>query len=355
MYERHEKYQRNHVLRLDTWSMLLYAKGLDEAGALFYEEITGTRLKSLHQEFARSLFIRTNDLETALLNYARRKGIEIRFERIDSPEDALARHPECRYFIASDGANSRMRTALLGDDGLEKHDLQHVVELKYEEAGESGKFNTVQAWQYNCTLNHTAMDYVGKNRDGRTPVTLRLLLKSATYAALPEMTFAKPHMLETGGLPAEVEADVQTYLATRAKEFGTSLIPGSGKLSKLILSMYAARRFAVEQENAAWFFVGDAAMGVPYFRALNGGMILGSRLAQILTAKNRLWPGKPGKLVRDYNFYRFFHVASEFVIARSKDAIVDSFGMVRELFAEQPGTSEFVTADMSTPETSELD
>jgi 2-polyprenyl-6-methoxyphenol hydroxylase-like FAD-dependent oxidoreductase len=335
--------------------MLLYAKGLDEAGALFYEEITGTRLKSLHQEFARSFFIRTNDLETALLNYARRKGIEIRFERIDSPEDAQARHPECRYFIASDGANSRMRTALLGDDGLEKHDLQHVVELKYEEAGESGKFNTVQAWQYNCTLNHTAMDYVGKNRDGRTPVTLRLLLKSATYAALPEMTFAKPHMLETGGLPAEVEADVQTYLATRAKEFGTSLIPGSGKLSKLILSMSAARRFAVEQENAAWFFVGDAAMGVPYFRALNGGMILGSRLAQILTAKNRLWPGKPGKLVRDYNFYRFFHVASEFVIARSKDAIVDSFGMVRELFAEQPGTSEFVNADIPTPETTELD
>ena len=83
MYERHEVYQRSHVLRLDHWSMLLYAKGEpDEAAAHFYEEVAGTQLKSIQREFAKSFFIRTNDLERALLNYARRKDIEIRFQRV---------------------------------------------------------------------------------------------------------------------------------------------------------------------------------------------------------------------------------------------------------------------------------
>jgi 2-polyprenyl-6-methoxyphenol hydroxylase-like FAD-dependent oxidoreductase len=342
MYERHEVYQRTHVLRLDHWSMLLYAKGeADEAAHLFYEEVAGTRLTTIQREFAKSFFIRTSDLETALLNYARRKGIDIRFQRIESPAEAEALHPEVRFFVAGDGANSPMRTALLGPDSLEKHDLQYVVELKYEEAGDSGRFNTAQAWQYNRSLHHTAMDYVGKTKDGRTPVTLRLLLKREVYDRLPEMTFANPHMLAKGGLPAEVEADIRTYLTTREAEFGTTMVPGTGKLSRLILSMYASSRFAVKRDDVGWFLVGDAALGVPYFRALNSGMMLSSRLAQFLAHKGRLWPEQVDKKIREYNFHRPFHVVTEFMIARSKDAIIDSFGAVRELFAEQPGTREF--------------
>ena len=255
--------------------------------------------------------------------------------------------------MAGDGANSTMRAALLGKDCLEKHDLQYVVELKYEETGASGRFNTAQAWQYNRSLHHTAMDYVGKKRNGRTPVTLRLLVKGETYRALPEMTFARPHDLDTGGLPAAVEADIRTYLAMREDEFGTSLVAGSAKLSKLVLSMYAASRFAVKHGDAAWFLVGDAALGVPYFRALNSGMMLGSRLAQILANRNTLSTAHLDKKIRDYNFHRPWHVMTEFAIARSKDAVVDSFGMVRELFAEQPGTRQFENSTVSFPETSE--
>jgi 2-polyprenyl-6-methoxyphenol hydroxylase-like FAD-dependent oxidoreductase len=346
MYERHEVYQRKHVLRLDHWSMVLYARGeSDEAARLFYEEVAGVQLHHIQREFAKSFFIRTSDLEKALLAYAARKNIAIRYQRIDSPEEVQALHPECHFFIAADGAGSRMRTALLGEDCLEKHDLQHVLELKYEEAGSSGRFNVAQAWQYNRTLRHTAMDYVGRpTKDGRTPVTLRLLLKPATYAQLPEMTFARPFMLGQPGLPAAVEQDLKTYQAAREKQFGTKLIEGTGKLSRLILSMYAAKRFAVRQGEAAWFLVGDAALGVPYFRALNSGMMLGSRLAQFLADKGRLRPDQLDRKVRDYNFHRPLHVGTEFLIARSKDVLVDSFGAVRELFAEQPGTTDFDSA-----------
>lgn len=232
--------------------MLLYAKGeADEAAHLFYEEVAGTRLTTIQREFAKSFFIRTSDLETALLNYARRKGIDIRFQRIESPAEAEALHPEVRFFVAGDGANSPMRTALLGPASLEKHDLQYVVELKYEEAGDSGK------------------------------------------------------------------------------------------LSRLILSMYASSRFAVKRDDVGWFLVGDAALGVPYFRALNSGMMLGSRLAQFLAHKGQLWPEQVDKKIREYNFHRPFHVVTEFMIARSKDALIDSFGAVRELFAEQPGIHAF--------------
>ena len=54
-------------------------------------------------------------------------------------------------------------------------------------------------------------------------------------------------------------------------------------MSKLTLSLYRANDFAVERGKTSWFMAGDAAMGVPYFRSLNAGLIIGSQLGFILT------------------------------------------------------------------------
>ena len=337
MYERHTTYQRNHVLRLDYWSLLLYSrKNRNTSEQAFYTEVTGKRVAGVQLGFAKSLYIRTSDLEAALREYALREGITIEYQKIQSVTEAESRHPECTIFIASDGAHSPLRKELLGADDVRRSDLQHVVEMKFEEEGERRKFDIRQMWALNRQLHFTATDHVGRKKGATTPVTLRLLLDEVTYSHLPDMSFRAPCGLSDPALPATVRSNIETYLRTRAQVLGTHYVEGSAKLSKLVLSMYAAKQFGIRKADKAWFLVGDAAMGVPYFRALNCGMMLGSRLAMLLARNGGLSPKKLGRLVGRFERRRGIHAGIEFAIARAKDLLIDVFALVRKRYA-QPG------------------
>lgn len=55
---------------------------------------------------------------------------------------------------------------------------------------------------------------------------------------------------------------------------------GSEKITAINLPVYKSSSFAREYSNKQWFLVGDAAMGVPYFRALNAGLKCATELAK---------------------------------------------------------------------------
>lgn len=342
IYERHEVYQRSHVLRLDHWSLMLYAStAYDGPEKAFVREVTGKSLTGLKTQFAKSLYIRTNDLEAALSRYAQELGVEVVIQKIEGKRHVEELHPECTLFIAADGAHSPLRTELFGKDCLEYDALQYVVEVKCEEAASTAeralKLGTGQLWKLNKKLGHTAAEYVGKQRNGKVPVTLRLFLNEGEYSRLPAMSFKLPANLATPGIPSTVSQDIQAYLATRA-ELGAALIPDSVRITKLELSVYASRQFAVQDGDRAWFLVGDAAMGVPYFRALNSGLMLASRLSQIISRTSYLKKGTLARKVFRYNaIYRPTHVATEFAIARSKNWVLDSVHAAREWLAEDTG------------------
>jgi 2-polyprenyl-6-methoxyphenol hydroxylase-like FAD-dependent oxidoreductase len=339
MYERHASYQRSHVLRVDHWSLLLYSrKNLNASEQAFYREVTGKRVVGVHLEFAKSLYIRTNDFEAALRAYAVREGISIEHRTIESLAGVESLHPECAVFIASDGAHSRCRRELLGEHGLELQNLQHVLELKFEETGGPRRFDSMQLWDCNRRLNFTLSEYVGRQRGEVTPVTARLFLDEEAYAQLPDMSFKAPCEIDSPTLPTMVQADIAAYLRARARTLGTRYIEGSGKLSKLGLSLYAARQFGFRRENKTWFLVGDAAMGVPYFRALNSGMMLGSRLAMLMASNRGLAPDRLARLVRRYERHRLLHVWTEFTIARGKDSLINGVKAIRARFA-RPGAA----------------
>ncbi len=341
VYERHAVYMRSHVLRLDHWSLILYAATLkDSTERAFYRDVTGRGLAGTRARFAKSLYLRTNELEAALKAHAQALGIELRLLRIESAEHAQSLHPECRLFVAADGAHSPLRTELFGPDAVERTVLQSVLELKCDEqvdeaASRAQALDALELWSLNRTLSHTAMEHVGRAREGRAAVTLRMFLTEEEYARLPPMSFKSPLVLAPGCLPADLECDVSAYLAARAGK-GARLVPGSARLTRLQLEMYASRRFATMRGEVAWCLVGDAAMGVPYFRALNGGLILGSRLSQII---GRRAPLEPDSLRSRIGFYdgvhRPLHVATEFTIARGKDWLLDGFHAVREWLASE--------------------
>lgn len=328
VYERHEQYQRSHVLRLDHWSLLLYGRNTKDAREhQFYDEITGKQLSQIMTSVADSVYIRTNDLEAALKSYARDKGIRIQTRTIANPEQVMQEHPECTMFIAADGAHSKMRASLLGEKALDEYVLQSIVEVKYKVKGSAIKANMLET---NQNTNHMVFEYVGREKEGFSPVTLRFFLDEKTYKNLPDASFKSPLAIDSPLLPQTLKEDIQKYIGLRTHAGDSGFCHDTGFLTKLNLSLYCARKFAIEVDGKAWFLVGDAALGVPYFRALNSGLILGSRLAQILTSES--WPvgsGIKGKM-GFYNFHRPLHITTEFTIARGKDMALKGFDMFRK-------------------------
>lgn len=344
IYERYQEYQRSHVLRLRHLATLLYAKhdGSPRESA-FLRDVTGRSLSEIFYNAAGHIFIRTNDLEEALSSYARDMGVETAYQRIGSPDEVMKAHPECRMFVAADGAHSQMRAALFGNAATREYPLQYVAEVKYQAEGRTGKLEFLgDNYFANKRIPHMIFEYVGREKEGVTPVTLRAFMDRGTYDDIPEASFKNPLKMESGVLPGSLKDSIQTYMDVRQLRAGEMAIPESVKISKLTLSMYAARRFARMQDDRAWFLAGDAAMGVPYFRSLNAGFFVGSQLSYILSRKS--WSER--NKVRAYNAVRPVDVAWEFTTARSKDILLTAYNDFRTISADVPW--EFMTWDEKT-------
>lgn len=338
MYERHQEYKRSHVLKLEYLSMLLYAKnGSTQAEREFYKDVTGKSLSDIFRKMASSTFVPTNHLESALKTHSDSLGIKIIYEKIESPEALLQAHPECNIFIAADGAHSPMRSALMNDRPVRKEDLQYVAEVKYKAQGATKPLDLLgDQYKANKLLSNMVFEYVGRERNGATSVTLRFFIDENTYAAIPEAEFKKPLTLDLvlnaddsddPRFPPALAKDIQTYLNVRESVAGENYLPNSGALTKLPLSVYAADKFGITQKSKSWFFVGDAAMRVPYFRSLNAGIIIGSQLAYILTRDSLSNEAK----VSLYNTCRPLDIAWEFTVARSKDMGLKAYDIFRKV------------------------
>lgn len=72
-------------------------------------------------------------------------------------------------------------------------------------------------------------------------------------------------------------------------------------------------------------------MGVPYFRALNCGILISSQLTAILSSKL-----SAANKMAAYNGLRPLYIASEFMGARSKNAGLAAYNKLRKAFVDAP-------------------
>jgi hypothetical protein len=335
IYERFETYQRSHVLRLDYWSLTLYAKVLgDDFEKEFLNEITGATMNQIRLQPAKSIYIRTNELESALKNYAQKIGINLIYKKVSTLEEVEALHPTCKHFIAADGANSSFRKQLIGDDDVERIALQYIIEMKYSVNNKTSKIKLNDVFKVNSETEFMGFEYVGRFKKESTPISIRFFIDEDIYEAIPGATFKAP--LTIDGIKnneklKELHETISKYLNYRKEKCNDHVNFENIKISKLPLYIYAAHKFAIERNDKIWFLTGDAAMGVPYFRALNSGLMLGSRLSQIMTSRiNKV--GEPIFIQKElYNFHRFLHIQTEFNIARGKNMILESFNKIRKV------------------------
>jgi len=159
--------------------------------------------------------------------------------------------------------------------------------LKYEVEGETKTLDlTTQAYALLKKLPYLVEEHVGKvSKEGLSPVTIRFIIDENLYDEhLKGASFANPYIfprdLEKLG---PLKQAMFMWLNARKDYLGEKRLPGSEKMTAVKLSIYQVESvFMKDEQGRSVFLVGDAAFGVPFFRALNNGLLCSSKLAHCI-------------------------------------------------------------------------
>ena len=229
--------------------------------------------------------VRTNDLEHKFLDFASQLGIHIQLANITSVEELTRKFPNTKLIVGSDGSHSVLQQEIFNGELAIHESLQYIVDIKYEVFGEGKKLNFVdQAYPTLKIMHHVAEEHIGKVKEGKTPITLRLLINKKTYENVKGASFKSPYFIPTHAdkIGKEMLESITIWMNAKSLLVGEKRVPGSEKISALNLSVYRSSKVALTKGDTCYFLVGDSAFGVPFFRALNNGLLCGTKLASTL-------------------------------------------------------------------------
>lgn len=279
MYEKYEEYRRKHVLRLNKDS--------------FRDRPKSGKLDAIIEQFPK--FTPTSQIETEFKNFAQDSGVEIRHEEIKDCAALVNRHPDAKVFVGSDGSHSLVREQVFENKKQIERDLQYIVELKYRVKGKTSKLSKLRhAIPVMSFSKYFVSEHVGKEKDGETSVSVRFFVDEKTFKKLrgkdgKGATFKKPFTLDDEKkIPKPLYKSIKAWVKWRKEIKGDNMISsrddglGGEKITAINLAVYASEEFVKQAHEKQWAVVGDAALGVPYFRALNAGLLCGTQLGKAM-------------------------------------------------------------------------
>jgi 2-polyprenyl-6-methoxyphenol hydroxylase-like FAD-dependent oxidoreductase len=268
--EHHTTYKRQHLVRLTPESI----QGMIELPAF----------NNLQKQLRLNCAIRTHDLEKLLLREARALGIKIIYEHIDDPKQLPIRYPGVSHLVGADGSHSLCRTKIFKNELLFKRPLQYAIEVKYEINQQGQRLPTDKILALEEAFgSFRPIEYIGKFKAGVTPITLWILVDPSIYMAMAPATFKEPYNLrqDSHKIPPKLLTSIQNWLQARCQLFGE--VRSSERITRLELTAYSSYHVTRHENGVQWCLVGDAALGVPFFRSLNNGMLSATSLAQAIS------------------------------------------------------------------------
>ncbi|RUR10849.1 NAD(P)/FAD-dependent oxidoreductase [Legionella sp. km772] len=263
--ERNEEYSRHHILHLEKDS-------LENSKA--YTAFPSVR--------ALNGFVPTSEIEATFLQLAQELGVDIqRGINITNRKTLLEQFPTAHTIIGADGAHSTIRKQFFGDEKIIDNNLQYIVELKYQAKGATSRLPVITYVPALGQIAHLLTENVGKLKNGTTPVSLFIFVDRETYDEIRKTKNAQLKDLQnTNKRMGTLLNTIRPWLSLRRVAVGEEIILGSEKINGVALNIFQSAHFAKRLFGKSIYLVGDAAAGVPFFRALNAGLI-----AATLTAK----------------------------------------------------------------------
>ena len=229
--------------------------------------------------------------------------------------------------VGADGARSPCRSLLFNSvRGLrDAQSLSFMVHVRYEVSGTTSHLSALQTAAVFNAMGLVGEEYVGKARGtpSITPCTLTLVVSEEMLGSLRRdgaLGDARPALEDIAWTP-HLRNAVRLWLNAKSDLVGEVRVLGSETVAVINLSVYRAEGFVtyasriaasrsdmktpstsyspsyltdsvtkmestqkfIPPTDIAFALVGDAAFGVPYYRALNNGLICGSELAAALS------------------------------------------------------------------------
>lgn len=257
MFEKYQEYKRKHTLRVDAASF--------EGAHPDLKKYSGN--------------VATSTIETELKEQALSLGIEISYEEVIKVDDVLKRYPDVSLCIGADGAHSLVRKTYFEHEDIPYQNLQYLLEFKCDVIGE--KLLPLSWAQSAGALMHVdrlLTEQVGRyNEESQsTPLAIRMFISEKEFKALrgpqdDQATFKNP--LSFDGLcqaNPDLGKQFREWLNYRQSIQAMGLAPI--KISTTNLPAYTSNSYVKGTHHCFIALVGDAALGVPYFRSFNAGI-----------------------------------------------------------------------------------
>ncbi len=272
IFEKYHRYRRSHNLRIDPASL----RGTPNHPLL----------NKMVEEFRKKKIIPTNDIEKRLKKLAQRLGIKTIYQEVKDPKKLEKRFPKAKIFVGADGSHSVVQQKIFKSDLAINHDLQYIAEIKYFIKGNGRNLKLLtEAYKTSKLAGAVITEHVGHvNKEGRTPVTMRVFIDQKTYMQMRGASFKKPYTFskDLSRIDPKLRKKLQVWLNAKSLFAHEKRIKGSEKVTVTRLAVYSSRSYVKELNHRKWCLVGDAAFGVPFFRSLNSGMISGTKLASCI-------------------------------------------------------------------------
>lgn len=266
MAERFEEYQRKHNLILNPEQLQAY---MIQTG--MQNEPT---LANLLTTLKKNPRIRTNKLEKIFKKLAIDKGVEIVQHKV-TPDD-LKVLPERTngpsLIVGADGTHSVVSENLFPEGNQVKHDFDYVLQLRYDVSSEKKPkpLKPVKFFQNMAKNGMIADEYVGQTENKVTPVTMQMMISKQEFEALKQYTSKAPLVFDretVSKLPQRLSKFVNEYLRTATQDTLSDI-----KISVNEAPATHAKKLVHRTNNVPAFLVGDAALGLSYFKGLNAGL-----------------------------------------------------------------------------------
>ncbi|EAR89320.2 hypothetical protein TTHERM_00372340 (macronuclear) [Tetrahymena thermophila SB210] len=185
---------------------------------------------------------------------------------------------------------------------IEEEVFLHQLMLKYSIQGKGKALSKIQQYKTLKLLKYPATEIVGKytQESDKTEATCIFIVDNETAQTVKKFTPQNPGKFNQ--LEGKVKESVNVWMNAKQELLGQHIIPDSERLVYVPISVYCACDFIDLQQSFPIGLVGDAAYGVPYFKALNTSLECGTKMAEILTdiiQKNK----KPQDKFKDYQNY----------------------------------------------------
>ncbi len=255
-------------------------------------------LKALIQKWGDRV-VPIKEMEEGLTACAHGLGVTILKGKAADPKLLQQEYPKAKLFIGADGAKSAMRRELFGDAYKFNTPLQYLVQVQYQiktpeaEQKRPGFFRklmgSVSSYTKQKFAGHLITQIIRPQENGQSQVTLRIFVTKKTYEAMADAVFSNPYYFETdlNKVPSSLKKTLIKWWGAQKDQEIIGDVEKANKITVIPLASYAAKEpfKMVEKErdpddSVGLGLVGDASQGYPFFRAINNGLLLGTRLAQ---------------------------------------------------------------------------